>query len=114
VSGSTIFSKDWRSPLAPAFPLMPLDEMVARIEAIRLEDEPETCTACGSRTVPIARRCSACRAVKDLRTGFHRDRTKASGYRSICKACKRQYDRPRMRIRRLRRIVERATLRRAS
>jgi len=92
-----------------------LDELVARIEAIRLEEAPETCPACGSTTRPTIRRCSKCQQMKDLHTGFNRDRRKPLGYRYICKACKSErYDRPAKRTRRLRRIVERAALLRAS
>jgi hypothetical protein len=82
-----------RRPIEPP-PLIPLDVMVERIEAARLESAPECCPTCTSTVTQTTKRCGACGALKAL-TEFSRDRSSPTGRHSQCSACKarnhRQY-----------------------
>lgn len=57
----------------------------------KVPDSPRVCAqareAGAEGGQPTTRRCSKCREVKDLATGFHCDRLRATGYRSQCKDC---------------------------
>jgi hypothetical protein len=83
-----------RIPLPPSpITLLSLNEMVARIEAIRLEETPEpTCPTCGSTADPgelKAKWCWCCRTTK-TRSQFNRNRTKPDGRHDSCRECDRQ------------------------
>lgn len=84
-----IFSDAQRKALPPsAVVLLSLDEMVARIEAIRLEAAPAQCPTCGGkRYTPLSsKRCSKCMLVKP--TGaFGVDYTRGRP-QSWCRQCK--------------------------
>lgn len=73
--------------------LIPLDEMIARIEAARLEELPEpTCPTCGSTADPgelKAKWCWCCQTTK-TRSQFNRNRTKDDGRHDSCRECDRQ------------------------
>jgi hypothetical protein len=69
--------------------LMPLDEMIARIDALRLEEAPACCPTCGSTVASetlTLRWCSSCQAHRP-RHAFYADRAAADGLQSHCKAC---------------------------
>jgi hypothetical protein len=87
----TLFGNFDRKPLPPAFALMPLDEMVARIEAIRLNAAAPECPTCGSKAgeTELTKRCPGCEMVK-LRAAFAPDRSHRDGLQAWCRACKRQ------------------------
>lgn len=84
-----LMENTFKTPLQPAFTLMPLDEMVRRIENIRAEEAPDDCPTCGTVNVLTgSRRCGLCRQVKSLDRFNHRSgRPFGSGYRSRCKDC---------------------------
>jgi hypothetical protein len=67
VSHRNIYGDGGRTPLpSSTVVLIPLDEMVRRIEAIRAEESPDTCLACGTKTArPLAYKvCSHCGVTK--------------------------------------------------
>jgi hypothetical protein len=109
VSHRNIFSDGHRTPLpSSTIVLIPLDEMVRRIEAIRAEEaSPDTCLACGTRTAkPLAfKRCSRCGVTKGHAL-FGVDR-RSQRPRAWCKQCDVEALAARRRtqvIRRLRRV----------
>jgi hypothetical protein len=101
---------NWQTPLAPAIELMSLDEMVARIAAIRLEECQEpTCPTCGS-TVDRAltpKWCPGCRQHRPRKL-FSVSRNRYDGLDSRCKSCQRIRNK-RTRSRRILRVIGRAS-----
>jgi hypothetical protein len=83
----------WMQPLPPALPLVPLDEMIARIEASRLEEAPPLCPTCGStanETLLQQRWCSECQRWL-ARNCFARDRSRRTTGRAYrCLECNRR------------------------
>lgn len=76
-------------PLPTHEPLIPLAEMVAWIEAARLEAGPQKCPHCESTiAVTQTRRCYVCSETK-LITAFARREGDPLGFDYRCKACKR-------------------------
>ncbi len=79
------------------------EEMVARIEAVRLEAADPCCPTCGSRAeVTTQRICTDCRVSKPL-TEFVRNRSKSMGRDFTCRVCKR----PRSKAERTARTIRR-------
>jgi hypothetical protein len=70
--------------------LLPLAEMVARIELARREEAAPTCPTCGSSTTTasLERRCCKCGESKPLEA-FTRNRCKPFGRGYTCKPCNR-------------------------
>ena len=83
-----VLSNAWK-PLPPSpVTLIPLAEMVARIEAIRLEEAPEICPTCGSHAASETQVCTGpCGRRKAL--GLFRTRENGRTYRQ-CRACERE------------------------
>jgi superfamily II helicase len=74
-------------PTLPA--LLTQEEMVARIEAARLEGVDRTCQTCGAHWTPEhSRICYCCGERKPL-TAFAKNHKEKLGREYICKACKR-------------------------
>jgi hypothetical protein len=72
--------------------LITLDEMLERIEALRLEEAPACCPTCGSTTDVgelAPKWCWCCRTTK-TRSQFNRNRTKHDGRHDSCRECDRQ------------------------
>lgn len=90
----------YTTPL-PTLTLTPLAEMVARIEAARL-DVPPRCAACEAVKPTTTRRCSRCQRTLLLVGNFTRDRAKPLGYRYTCRECAKA-DNKRSNVRRQRR-----------
>jgi hypothetical protein len=68
--------------------LIPLTEMIARIEALRLEEAPDTCPTCGTASKPLSyHRCARCGLTKPLGQ-FGVDR-RWNSPRSHCRDCER-------------------------
>lgn len=84
----------WDRPLPPVDPLIPLDEMIRRIDAARLEQASTICPTCASRVdLAHTRICTRCREIKSI-SAFVRNRGGRDGYDYECKACKRVRMRP--------------------
>lgn len=79
-----------RSVYAGDVQLLPLEEMMARIELARLEAAPPICPTCDSMTTTasIERHCYVCGEVKPI-AAFVRDRAQALGRSYTCKPCHR-------------------------
>ena len=79
----------YTAPLPRQESLLSQDDMVARIEAARLEEAPEVCPTCESRiNLTQSRVCYACHVRKPL-AAFARNRGATLGREHQCKACKR-------------------------
>jgi superfamily II helicase len=82
-------SAGYETPLPTLPPLLSQEEMVARIEAARLETADRTCQTCGAHfNVQHSRVCYCCREQKPL-TAFNKNRGEPLGHEYLCKACKR-------------------------
>jgi superfamily II helicase len=82
-------SAGYTTPLPTLPALLTQEEMVARIEAARLEDAPPLCPTCGSTTPKASRRCYHCAQTKPL-TAFAKESNKPHGRSYLCKRCKRE------------------------
>lgn len=79
----------WQTPLPRAVELMSLEEMMARIEAIRLEEARPICTSCGSTANPRlleTKWCPICKTMK-MRSAFSPAPSRWSGRYDYCRPC---------------------------
>lgn len=110
MSAHDILRSEWQTPIPKALVLVPLAEMVARIEAIRLEHADPMCQACGSTVddnALIPKWCPSCQTMKP-RGMFSANRSRHDGRAAYCRDCRRRQEREWEKRRTLR------TIRRAS
>ena len=92
----------------PPPPLLSQAEIVARIEAVRLEEAPAVCPTCGSKTTTTTTRvCGGC-GIEKLLSAFPVDRSRKLGVACWCKPCKAAAN-ARVRTRRALRAIGRAS-----
>jgi hypothetical protein len=79
-------SAGYETPLPTLPPLLTQEEMVARIEAARLEDAPPQCPTCHSTVAVSATRkwCPRCQAMLPVER-FSKHRSRRDGRVDICK-----------------------------
>lgn len=101
----SLFSPSGRKPLPAPINLLPLDEMVARIEAIRAEEADDRCPTCGTASKPTGyKRCTGCGVTRPLSLfGVDRRWNTPRSWCLPCDAARRKEVRSRKALRAIRR-----------